>query len=175
MADLSIPPGGVESRPIRVRAGRDTVIGPIAFYNLPAQFRPDAQRQGHVGSLNAPPMKALAIVRAGRTVTITVPRDQRGWMRLFYDRSAYGGAPGSQSVTFRSCRRLTSAQARASECGELTTACGSASTQFAGEIYVDYAAAPDQGRCARLEVSVQGESGAVDGHLFDPTGERCGD
>jgi hypothetical protein len=146
----------VESRPIRVRAGRDTVIGPIAFYNLPAQFRPGAQREGRVGVLNAPPMKALAIVRPGRTVTVTVPPDQRAWMRLFYDRSAYSGAEGSHSVTFGSCRR-------------------SASTQFAGEISVDYAAAPDQGRCARLEVSVRGTPGTIDGHPFDPTGARCGD
>jgi hypothetical protein len=165
----------VESKPIRPRAGRDAVIGPIAFYELPAHFEPEAQQRGRVGALNGPPMKAMAIVRAGRRVTIAVPPDQRGWMRLFYGQSAYAGGQGSHSVTFRSCRRLASAKARRRECGEITTACRSASTQFAGEIYVDYAAAPDQGRCARLSVRVRGEPDALSGYLFDPAGARCGD
>ncbi|HEV3000885.1 MAG TPA: hypothetical protein VGW75_09130 [Solirubrobacteraceae bacterium] len=143
-----------EAAPIRPRAGRDAVIGPIAFYEMPTRFDPGAQRRGRVGRVAAPPMKALAIVRPGHTVTVSVPPEQRPWMRLFYEGSAYGGAEGSHVVTFRACPRRW--------------------TQFPGEIAVDYAAAPDEGRCARLAVTVGGGRRGLTGRLFDPAGERCG-
>lgn len=136
------------SRPPRPRRGRDAIIGPIAFYDLPEQFEPEAQKRGRVGVLNGPPMKALAIVRGRRVVTVSVPEDQRAWMRLFYEESAYAGGEGSHVVTFRSCQRRRA-------------------TQFPGEIYVDYAAAPAEGRCAVLAVRVRGRPGVVMGRLFE--------
>jgi hypothetical protein len=141
----------VESEPIRPRASRDTVVGPIAFYRLAARFDPRSERGP--GGLKAPPMKALAIVQAGREVTVTVPEDQRSWMRLFYDGSAYGGAAGSHSVTFKSCPRAST-------------------TQFAGEIYIDYSAAPREGACARIAVEEEGRARKVVTRLFTRSGTR---
>jgi hypothetical protein len=164
----------VESRPIRPRAPRDSVIGPLAFYRLPENFEPGVQRRGAPEGLNAPPIKALAVVRAGRTVTVSVPPNQREWMRLFYERSAYGGGDGSYSVTFRGCPRVASRAAQRRACGEIATACRSGSTQFAGEVYVDYAAAPGQGRCAQAFVRVWAEGGRLRGFLFHPADATCG-
>ncbi len=164
----------VESRPIRPRVSRDTVIGPLAFYRLPENFEPGAQRQGAPEGLDAPPIKALAAVRAERTVTIAVPPNERPSVRLFYERSAYGGGDGSYSATFRSCPRVASLADQRRACGEITTACRSGSTQFAGEIYVDYAAAPGQGRCAQAFVRVWGEGRRLRGFLFHPADGECG-
>jgi hypothetical protein len=141
------------SRPPRPRAGRDAILGPIAFYDLAAQFDPSSPERGRVGRLDAPPMKALALVRGRRVVTVSVPEDQRAWMRLFYEETAYAGGEGSHVVTFRSCRRRRL-------------------TQFPGEISVDYAAAPGEGRCARLEVRVRGRPEPIVGRPF-AQGEGC--
>jgi hypothetical protein len=164
----------VESRPIRPRQPRDTVIGPLAFYRLPENFEPAAQRRGAPEGLAAPPIKALAVVRAGWTVTVSVPPNQREWMRLFYERSAHGGGDGSYSVSFRSCPRVVSQAAGRRACGEMTTACRSGSTQFAGEIYVDYAAAPGRGKCGQAFVRVWGEGRRLRGFLFHPADGECG-
>lgn len=131
-------------RPLQPREGRDAVLGPIAFYELPANFAPE--NRGKVGQLNGPPMKALALVRGAETVTVTVPEAQRDWMRLFYEETAYAGGEGSYAVEFHGC--------------------GDDFTEFPGEIYVDYAAAPQQGRCARLSVQPEG-SKPVEGELFE--------
>jgi hypothetical protein len=131
-------------RPLEPREGRDAVFGPIAFYELPGQF--DPENRGKVGQLNGPPMKALALVRGAETVTIAVPEAQREWMQLFYEETAYAGGEGSYSVEFHGC--------------------GDDFTEFPGEIYVDHAAAPRQGRCARLSVRARG-SEPVEGELFE--------
>jgi len=132
-------------RPLQPRKGRDSVLGPITFYELPAHFDPD--NRGKVGQLNAPPLKALALVRGAETVTVTVPEAQREWMQLFYEETAYAGGEGSHAVEFHGC--------------------GDDFTEFPGEISVDYAAAPQQGRCARLSVQAEG-SEPVEGELFEP-------
>jgi hypothetical protein len=84
-------------------------------------------------------LKAPALVDPGSEVTLEVPEAQRVWMRL-----SYGGRSGG-AVTLQACRRKV--------------------TVFVGGFTVDYAQAPEQGRCAQLIVWVAGQATRV--RLFD--------
>ena len=118
---------------------QSVVAGPLTFVALryaatqpAADFRPRGGRyQG---------LKALAVVAAGATVTLTVPAAERRHLSLLYDPDAWdevGGyriADGDTAVTFQSCppAQLPS---------------GAVGTQFNGGFLV---AGP---RCATLEVA----------------------
>jgi hypothetical protein len=71
-------------------------------------------------------LKTIAMLDAGIRVTLEIPRAQRGWMRVDY------GGRGGDAVTLQACRRRA--------------------TLFAGGFTIDYAKAPQQGRCAELVV-----------------------
>jgi hypothetical protein len=71
-------------------------------------------------------IKTIAMLDAGVRLTLEVPREQRGWMRVDY------GCRGGRAVTLQACRRQP--------------------TAFAGGFTIDYAKAPQQGRCAELIV-----------------------
>jgi hypothetical protein len=136
----------------------DTVIGPVAFKELPGSYR---------WSLRHPkvPIKSVAVLRAGSRVTLVVPRAQRGWLRL-----GYGAKAGA--VTLRACRHLSSRKARRSECGLLDlTPCTTGPTLFAGGFAVAFDRAPKRGRCAELIVWVAGEDRPYRETLFAPS--RC--
>jgi hypothetical protein len=160
----------VEGGVVRTRTPKDTVVGPIGWLNLPRNFDPDQQKRGRKYGFAITPMKALAIVRAGGAVTVSVPRDQRPWMWLDY---------GSDSANdfeflFRPCpRRRTEAEQREACAWEPFTACRSGLTQFNGLIAVDYEDAPNRGRCARLLVRVEGESEVRRTYAFGPPRGLC--
>jgi hypothetical protein len=102
-------------------------------------------------------MKALAIVRAGRRVTLVAPEGQRAWLWLDYGRGEAG--PGTHRAIFHPCPRRSSAEEQRAACGwEPAHACSSGLTQFNGGIAIDYDAAPRSGRCARVIVRVEGEA-----------------
>jgi hypothetical protein len=71
-------------------------------------------------------LKSIAMLDAGTRVTLEIPREQRDWMRVDY------GGRGGRAVTLQACRRRA--------------------TLFAGGFTIDYAEAPQQGRCAELIV-----------------------
>jgi hypothetical protein len=71
-------------------------------------------------------IKTIAVIDAGIRVTLEVPRDQRRWMRVDY------GGRGGRAVMLQACRRQP--------------------TLYAGGFTIDYAEAPQQGRCAELIV-----------------------
>jgi hypothetical protein len=121
---------------------RSVVVGPLAFVALgyaatqpAADFR---RRGGHYQGL-----KALAVVEAGTTVTLTVPAAERRHLALLYDPAAWTGdnryrlGDGDTAVTFRSCPPEQ-------------TPPGADGTQFNGGFLVAGA------RCATLEVATPG-------------------
>jgi hypothetical protein len=118
---------------------RSVVVGPLAFVALryaATQPAVDFRRRG--GRYQG--LKALAVVKAGATVTLTVPAAERRHLSLLYDPAAwkennqYRIADGDTAVTFRSCPPAQ-------------TPLGADGTQFNGGFLV---AGP---RCATLEVS----------------------
>jgi hypothetical protein len=158
------------------RRGRDTVIGPLAFPYLAESYReaarPDSRRSAPPGDFNAHPVKALALVRSGTRVTLSVPPVQRSWMQLLYHPSAVWR--GSLRVTLQACRRQHSRAGRRTECGwRPYTACRWRNTQFNGAIYVDFDRAPHRGRCARLVVHIGGKEGRSNGGSSDPRRARA--
>jgi len=115
-------------------------------------------------------MKVVAVVAAGEEVTVSVPREQRGWMRLLYDES---GRPTTQ-VTLRACRRFASREARQRECGyEPALACRWRNTQFSGGFAVDLDKAPRRGACAVIAVRVAGRRGVLRRPLFARDNRGC--
>jgi hypothetical protein len=158
----------------------DTIIGPVDFTNLPATYADAAASQARGGpgyqpppGFNAQPMKVIATLRAGTAATLTVPRSERRWLRLLYDvsspRAMERGAP---AITLQACRTVSSRSAQFRECGRSLPpdACKRPYTEFNGGIYVDFAHAPKRGRCADLQVLVNGSSTPLVGRLF---GRRC--
>jgi hypothetical protein len=132
------------------KRGRDTVIGPLAFPYLFDNYReaarPDSRRSRPPGDFKAHPIKALALIRSGTRVTLSVPPAQRSWMQLLYHPSAVWR--GSLRVTFQACRRRSSLAGQRAECGwRPHTACRWRNTQFNGAIYVDFDRARRRGRC----------------------------
>jgi hypothetical protein len=156
---------------------RDTVIGPVGFIGVADTYRSYARRPTRPGEawpgLNAWPMKVLAVVRQGRRVTLTVPRGQRPWMRLFYDTHEEEDR-GLYSITLAACHRHADRAAALEECGWLPfNACLGAPTQFSGGVYVDFENAPRRGRCARLAVRPGGAERPLVRRLFKPAAGSC--
>jgi hypothetical protein len=159
----------VEGGRIAPQPGRNTVIGRLAFATLPDFYNPDSPSrvQDPPAGLNAPPIKGLALVPAGSSLTLAVPHHQRSWMLLFYEKSAGSGGEGRHAITLRACRHFKSRRAQRRECAwEPSITCRSPYTQFAGEIYIDYERAPRQGACADLLVWVEGDQRPHRGQLF---------
>jgi hypothetical protein len=126
----------------------DTVIGPLRFNMQGYSPRRSWRRLVRDGGW----LKSVARVRAGRQVTLEVPAEQRPWMRLAYAHHPGGAA----AVTLRACRHRRSPAARRRECvWSAFTACRSGPTFFSGGFEIDYAEAPQQGRCAELIVWVK--------------------
>ncbi len=118
---------------------RAWVAGPLAllFYRerRPEHFRPDAE------------LKAIAVVRAGATVTLAVPEAERQRFSLLYD---YGGprlnrlfrlSDGTSSVRFSPCSRSSDYPGR--------------ETQFNGGFFVRDA------HCAAIDVWVEGRTNPI--------------
>jgi hypothetical protein len=179
----SLPPGGIRGCRERVEGGRfavdparETMIGPVTFVAAASNYRTAARSRDQVTpeylpGLNAHPMKVLALVSAGTRATLTVPRQQRAWMRLFY--SGRNDA-GQHSITLEACRRLASRDRRRRECGwSPRTACSWVNTQFAGGVYIDFDRAPKLGRCAELIVRAGAHPQVFRGPLFRPLPGAC--
>jgi hypothetical protein len=165
----------VEGGRLTADRSRDTVIGPVAFPYLPANYRravrPNANRSAPPPGFDTFPIKALALVRSGARIVLVVPRRQRSWMQLLYDRA--DPWRGSFRVVLRACRRRRSEAAQRAECGwRPYVACRWRNTQFNGSIYVAFESAPDSGRCAELIVRVEGSRTVSRGRLFRPR-EQC--
>ena len=158
------------------KRGRDTVIGPVAFPHLVENYRntarPDPRRSTLPGDFNAPPIKALALIRSGTRVTLSVSPGQRSWMQLLYHPTAVWR--GTLRVTFQACRHRSSPAGQREECGwRPHTACRWRNTQFNGAIYVDFDRAPHRGRCARLTVHIEGRERPLQQPLFRPKQGTC--
>jgi hypothetical protein len=138
--------------------GGDTIIGPLRF-NMQGYSPMRAWRQMvRAGQW----LKSVARLRAGGQVTLVVPPEQRSWMRLAYAHHHRRG--GVAAVTLRACRHRRSLEARRKECVWADGAserdyasCRTGPTRFSGGFEIDYAEAPEQGRCAELIVWVKGE------------------
>jgi hypothetical protein len=118
---------------------QSVVVGPLAFVALRyAATQPAADFRRRGGGYQG--LKALAVVAAGATVTLTVPPAERRHLALLYDPAAwkednhYRLGDGDTAVTFQSCPPEQ-------------TPPGADGTQFNGGFLVAGA------RCATLEVS----------------------
>lgn len=130
----SIQPAGGAPRVERfeIDRRRDTVFGPLAFSGMRTYDRAawdDFVRRDQW-------MKAIPRLRPGARATLVIPPSQRGWMRFSF-------ADGPR-VRLQACRR-----------GEGESG-PSGNTAWSGGFVIDYAKAPDQGRCARLVVRTRG-------------------
>lgn len=132
---------GDETRPFRfrVRPAHDVVAGPVAFGGL-KDLRPRAAWEDMVARDQW--IKSIALVRRRSAATLEVPAEQRSWMRLEYGHSEGGG----NVVRLRGCRRRAA--------------------PFSGGFTIDYAAAPQQGRCAELLVWPKGADEPIRRRLF---------
>lgn len=161
----------VEGGRLAPSAGRDAILGPIALLSAASNYRamvssPESARPDPNTGLN--PMKVLALVRAGTTVRLSVPRAQRAWMRLLYG----DHRRGEHTVTLRACRRSASKTQQRRECGwPPHTACRWRNTQFAGGLSIMFAQAPRRGRCAELIASTEGRR--LRARLFRPRPGLC--
>jgi hypothetical protein len=115
----SITDGGHD--PVYADDETDRVVGPVRFAGLRLY---EARWAALVADDQW--LKTIAMIDAGTRVTLEVPREQRGWMRVDY------GGRGGRAVTLQACRRQA--------------------TLYAGGFTIDYAEAPQQGRCAELIV-----------------------
>lgn len=164
----------VDGRPLRVLRAKDTVVGPVAFLGAAETYshhasRPDSALEPYPG-LGMPAMKILALVRAGTSVTLVVPKRQRSWMKLVYGQARRG----EYAITLTACRRSRSATERARECGwRPYRACRSSTTQFSGGFGLDFARAPKRGRCAELVVWLEGRRRPLRTRLFKPSRGAC--
>lgn len=149
------PPAVVRGCASRISGGagrrdHDTIVGPLRFDMQPYSPLREWRRLARRGQW----LKSVARVRGGAQVTLEVPAEQRPWMRLRYAQRGNGAA----AVTLRACRHRRSREARRRECVWADyTACRSGPTSFSGGFELDYAEAPQQGRCAELIVWVEGE------------------
>ena len=128
----------------RVRPADDTVVGPVSFSGGKTYGR-----QWRTMVQRDQWLKSIALVQPGAKVTIVVPASQRSWMRLEYlhtrDRPVH-------AVTIEACDDKLS--------------------PYGGGFTIDYDEAPHQGRCARIEVWVDGRPEPLSKRVFRPTG-RC--
>jgi len=142
---VTVAPDGTQ-RPYRFHVRpSDLRVGSIAFSDLKS-MRSQAAWNSYLARDQW--IKAVALVRPGARVTLTVPEQQRAWMRLKYG--------GEYEVTLDGCRRFKRPRARRRECGQVTATCRRGPTPFSGGFDIDFAAAPEQGRCAELIVSTPG-------------------
>jgi hypothetical protein len=130
----------------RVRPAHDTLFGPLAFsgakdYGPVASWQAMVQQDGW--------LKTIALVQPGARVTIVVPAEQRGWMRLRY---WHGTGAGAYAVTIQACKRALS--------------------PYSGGFAIDFAKAPHQGRCAEVVVWVRGREQPLRKRIFRP-GSAC--
>jgi hypothetical protein len=122
-------------------------------------------------------MKIIALVNAGERARLTVPRNQRRWLRLLYLHVDF--PRGTHKAILQACRRLSSKRARQRECGwgpmlkRAQWACASRYTQFSGGFALDFANAPRRGRCAKLIVQTTGKQRTLRKHLFAPGPRAC--
>jgi hypothetical protein len=139
---------------------KDTVIGPVAFTELPDAYRYVRRHRGE-------PLKAVAILRAGADVRLVVPRSQRAWLKV-----GYGARRGRTRL--QACRHRASRQAREKECGWAPfRACTRGPTLFSGGFAVAFDRAPHDGECAELIVRVRGSGRPLRKYLFDPRPRVC--
>jgi hypothetical protein len=158
-----IPTRGCAERTESLRppasTGPDTVIGPLRFPGLAAAFRDNAEAGGRnawtpLPGVGTPAIKTMVILRAGKRVTLTVPKDQRKWLGLLYVRPYARG--GAKAVSLRACRPSY---------GKVT--------QFSGGFAVDFANAPDRGQCAEIRVKVDRPPRVLQRRLFHPPAGSC--
>jgi hypothetical protein len=145
---------------------RDLVMGPVAFLGARGVFRattgPRPGENDGMPHFDGRPMKVLALVASGRRVTITVPAEQRRWLRLLYE----GGGRATTSITLQACRRVATPRAIERECRwSPHMACRWRNTQFAGGFAVAHTA-PERGLCAQLRVRADGERQPMRAALF---------
>lgn len=168
----------VEGGRVSPRSGAETIIGPVTWPALADNYRSLVES----GELGPPPgteypyrhypIKALALVEAGKTVMLSVPQRERPYLRLLYGDE---GAPrnGASSVTLVACRRRSTPGAQARECRWAPArACRSRHTQFAGGFLIDFDRAPRRGRCAELAVREAGR-GVRRERLFGRDTDNC--
>ncbi len=146
-AFTSGPDGRQRSYRFKVRP-EDLNLGPVAFSGLDSIRRLE-EWNSYVTRNQW--IKSIALMRPGARVTLTVPEEQRPWMRLEY---GHGLEDPLHQVTLVGCRRVTGARARRRECGTgRSTTCQRDRTPFSGGFTIDYAVAPAQGRCAELLIA----------------------
>ena len=141
---VTIVDGRTRPYRFRVRRAHDTVVGPVAFTGAR-----DYGRQWREMVRRDQWLKSIALVSPGVRVTLVVPEAQRGWMRLEY---LHGGDGPVHAVTIQACERRLS--------------------PYTGGFTIDYDKAPHQGRCARVEVWVDGREEPLRRRVFRPGG-RC--
>jgi hypothetical protein len=123
-----------------VRRAHDQVFGPLALRGLRDYTERGMQDMADRDQW----MKTIALVRPGRRVSLTIPVSQRAWMRFAYGDARY-------RVIFRACG-------------------GERNSAWAGGFDIDYAKAPQNGRCARL--AVRAGDRVIRKRLF-PRAGRC--
>jgi hypothetical protein len=107
--------------------------------------------------------KVLAVLRAGETVTLSVPESERGRLSLLYDLSGPGPrrpprlSDGVSAVRFKACAKGIVAGTRVK---------GASESQFNGGFFVRGA------HCAPIEVWVEGREGPLRRQLPFGTGGR---
>jgi hypothetical protein len=144
----------------RFRPRHDTRIGPVAFTGA-------ADYAGSWDELVREDqwLKTPVLVRRGARVRLEVPAEQRSWMRPHI--ASAGEAEGV--VDLRGCRRPATRR----ECGPgPRETCRSAWTPFSGGFEIDFANAPQQGRCAELIVRSGGKARRE--RLYRPPAGLCG-
>jgi hypothetical protein len=135
----------VEGGRIETLHGRDLAAGRFTYYRFHENVAGGRRQYERTGQ--SPGTKVLALVGAGRTVTVSVPLGHRDYIRLLY-----GSGPRQYAATFHACPRRRSLAAARRACRWAPfTACRSRNTQFAGGIHIDYAKAAGRERCAVLE------------------------
>ena len=150
---------------------RDTVIGPLAFLGLPGEYRNNRSRSEPIPGVGMPGIKIIALLRAGARVTVVVPREQRRWMKLLYQQARRNGV---YAITLQACRRHAAQTAPSRECGwSPYITCRWRYTQFNGGFGLDFANAPQRGRCAALIIRVKGSQRPRRARLFRPAPSQC--
>ena len=119
-------------------------------------------------------MKSILRLRAGKLVRLIVPKEQRPWMRLVYERPE---GPGVHVIRLRPCRRVKTRAAQRRECGyprrwPSYRACRRGYTEFNGAVAIDFENAPMRGLCAELLVQVNGKP-SLPKRLFQPARGQC--
>jgi hypothetical protein len=141
--------GGV-SRPYEFVARKgDTIAGPLAFSGARDYGRTQAAWDDMVRRDQW--LKTIAMLKSGRRVTVEIPAEQRAWMKLEY---AHGTTDPVHVVRMEACRRP-------------------GRTPWSGGFTIDYATAPEQGRCAEIIIRVDGRPKPLRRRLFGAPASFC--